>query len=184
MHVVDIVANSIKAEATEIAVTIIESEVDDKRGFKVVDNGIGIKADMLDKVLDPFYTTRTTRRFGLGLPLLKMTCTMCDGEFIASSIPWEKTKIEAYCKRSHLDTPGWGQMAAMWMECFSAFRGGRLLFTFEFDSKDVVMDSEEIKQALGDEELCYEPSVLIQLRDMLANQLREYIREETYEIIK
>jgi hypothetical protein len=70
------------------------------------------------------------------------------------------------------------------MECFHAFPAGRLIFTFDFDDHKVVIDSEEIISAIGDRELCHDSSVLIQLRDYVADQITPYLREESYEIIE
>lgn len=184
MHILDIVHNSIRAEASSITVNVFCKKSEDICGFSVIDNGIGMRADVLDKVLDPFFTTRTTRKFGLGLPLLKMTCTMCDGEFSITSSPWQKTEVIAKMKRSHLDTPPWGDLAQTWMECFHGFPTGHLIFNFDFDNHKVVVDSDEIINTIGDRELCYDSAVLIQLRDYVADQITPYLREESYEIIE
>lgn len=87
-------------------------------------------------------------------------------------------------KRSHLDTPPWGDLAQTWMECFHGFPTGHLIFNFDFDNHKVVVDSDEIINTIGDRELCYDSAVLIQLRDYVADQITPYLREESYEIIE
>ncbi len=184
MHIVDIVQNSIRADASLIHVTVFNSKKSDLCGFRVIDNGIGMNPEMLDKVLDPFFTTRTSRRFGLGLPLLKMTCQMCEGNFECTSTPWVETKIEAQLKCSHIDTPPWGDLAQTWMECFNAFPDGHLVFAFDYDEGQVLMDSKEIVEIIGDKELCHQPHVLVELKEYLQQQLHMYCKEENDEIVK
>ena len=79
LHVLDLVENSTGAGADQVTVTVEENSIRDELRIRIEDNGRGMDADMVAKVTDPFVTTRTTRKVGLGLPLMDMTTRMCDG---------------------------------------------------------------------------------------------------------
>ena len=83
LNILDIAQNSVKANASLIGISI--DETDDVLSFKITDNGKGMTADFLSRVTDPFTTTRTTRKVGLGLPLLKMEAEMTGGSFSIKS---------------------------------------------------------------------------------------------------
>ncbi|MEG0268925.1 MAG: ATP-binding protein [Clostridia bacterium] len=102
MHVLDIAQNSIKAGATLVTVTFT---VDEKQllSFAVSDDGCGMNADFLSRVTDPFTTTRTTRKVGLGIPMLKQSAEMCGGEFGIESEVGVGTTIHATLDRKHID---------------------------------------------------------------------------------
>ncbi|MGI6334081.1 MAG: ATP-binding protein [Saccharofermentanales bacterium] len=76
LHLLDIVQNSIKAQASLVQVFIASNRTTDQITLTVVDDGKGMSPDQLALASDPFYTTRTTRSVGLGLPLLKELCEM------------------------------------------------------------------------------------------------------------
>ena len=86
LHILDIVQNSVSAKASVIQISIIESIAENKLAINIEDNGIGMNEAIVAKVLDPFYTTRTTRDVGLGLPLFKMAVTLCNGFFDIESL--------------------------------------------------------------------------------------------------
>lgn len=79
LNILDIVQNSIRAKADEISIEIKESATDDLYRITVKDNGTGISEEILENVTDAFVTTRTKRRMGLGLPLLKYHTELAEG---------------------------------------------------------------------------------------------------------
>jgi hypothetical protein len=111
LFVLDIVQNSIAAQASAIGVVIREDSAADTIVLTVVDDGKGMDEATVRKAVDPFYTTRTTRKVGLGLPFLKMAAELADGSFRIESEPGVGTLVEAVFTRSHIDTPPLGDMA-------------------------------------------------------------------------
>ncbi|ADL13315.1 ATP-binding protein [Acetohalobium arabaticum] len=103
LHILDLVQNSIKAEATEVRIEIIEDLTADKMKILIIDNGQGISEEFLEDVLDPFTTTRTTRKVGLGLPLFQAAAEQCNGELNISSTEGKGTTVEATFQHSHID---------------------------------------------------------------------------------
>lgn len=112
LHILDIARNSLDAGATRLLITVIEDERADELTVEIVDNGRGMDQEELQHATDPFYTTRQTRRFGMGLSLLESTCQRCAGELQLRSIDGHGTHVTALMQWSHLDRPPMGDMGA------------------------------------------------------------------------
>lgn len=111
LHILDVAENSVRAEASMIEISIEEKIKEDQLIIKISDNGKGMDKDFLEKVLDPFTTTRTTRRVGLGLPFFKAAAEECGGSFKIDSVKGEGTWLEATFQHSHIDRVPLGNMA-------------------------------------------------------------------------
>ncbi|MEI6287015.1 MAG: ATP-binding protein [Bacillota bacterium] len=111
LSILDLVQNCIAAQANWVLLEIIECSATDKLLFRISDNGKGMDKETQKKVLDPFVTSRTTRRVGLGLPLIDMTTKMCGGSFSIESEVGKGTIIEALFQLSHIDRPPMGKLA-------------------------------------------------------------------------
>ena len=81
LNVMDIVQNSLSAGAGQIQISVVEDQGKDRLTIVIADNGRGMTAEQVSHVIDPFYTTRTTRKVGLGVPLFKMEAEMTGGSF-------------------------------------------------------------------------------------------------------
>ena len=108
LHILDIVQNSISAEADTVSLFITEDLQNDRLIIIVVDNGRGMDEETAKKVVDPFYTTRTTRKVGLGLPLLNAAAEACDGFLSIDSQPGKGARVEAQFSLGHIDRPPLG----------------------------------------------------------------------------
>ena len=93
LHVLDIAENSIAAGASHVEIRVRESRREDRLSIEIIDNGRGMSEDMLQKATDPFFTTRTTRRVGLGLSLFEQAAKRAGGEFKIASCPGAGTKV-------------------------------------------------------------------------------------------
>ena len=102
-HILDITENSVRAGATLIEIIIEEDPDKDLLTIEILDNGHGMSHDMLQKVLDPFFTTKTVRRVGLGIPLLKEAAQRAGGDLQINSNENQGTRIKATFGLSHLD---------------------------------------------------------------------------------
>lgn len=103
LHILDIVENSIRALAKRIKIRIEEDIEKDLLTVKIEDNGQGMDEETVKKVLDPFFTTKATRRVGLGLPLLDQAAREAGGKLEISSEIGKKTRIRATFQYSHPD---------------------------------------------------------------------------------
>lgn len=111
LHILDIVQNSINASATLVNLSIVENQADNVLILSIEDNGRGMDDEMIKKVKDPFFTTRTTRKVGLGIPLLIAAAERCDGRVDISSAAHKGTNITAWFKYNHIDLAPMGDIA-------------------------------------------------------------------------
>ena len=152
LYLLDIMQNSIKAKATLINLDIIKDIDDDKLTIKIVDNGCGMSEEVLSKVLSPFYTTRTTRKVGLGLPLFKELAELCEGSFKIESKVGVGTTLTATFRLNNIDLPPFGN----WVDTFYILvindEDVDIKYTHKviknMETKEFVFDTIEIKNIL------------------------------------
>lgn len=111
-HILDLMRNSLEAGADEIELEVVEDQPNDLLSVCVRDNGRGFPAEVLARATDAFCTTRTTRRFGLGLALLQATCEQSGGAVEVLSEPGAGATVRAQMRLSHLDRPPLGEMGS------------------------------------------------------------------------
>jgi Signal transduction histidine kinase len=103
LNILDLAQNSISAEASLIEIEIDEDVAGDTLTVTLRDNGRGMSQSQLEAVTDPFYTTRTTRKVGLGVPFFKMAAEMSGGRFEIRSEPGEGTCVRGVFGLSNID---------------------------------------------------------------------------------
>jgi len=103
LHILDIMENSVDAQARRIEVRIDEDPDRDLLTLEILDDGKGMKARTLQKATDPFFTTRKTRRFGLGLSMISESAKATGGELTVESVSGKGTRVRATFQRSHID---------------------------------------------------------------------------------
>ncbi|MDD2207129.1 MAG: ATP-binding protein [Aminobacterium sp.] len=168
-HVLDIAENSINAGATWVDIRITE----DRKGgwflFEVKDNGRGMNQEVLRVVTDPFYTSRTTRRVGLGLPFLKQLAELCDGKLVIESAPGKGTWVRASFRYDHIDLPPLGNIPASLISLLIAYPEVQLIYRHNLNGRNFTFDSFELNNVLGDIREVQNPSI--------ARWLQEYFKE-------
>ena len=110
LHILDILQNSVEAGATRVELTIDEDLAVDRLTITIEDNGRGIPPEKLPNLFDPFYTTRSTRHVGLGLPLLKAAAERCNGDVTLASEVGVGATLTATFQHSHLDRAPLGDL--------------------------------------------------------------------------
>lgn len=169
MHILDIAMNSIKANASLVEITVKEKKQDDVLVLIIEDNGHGMDETAIKQVLNPFYTTRTTRRVGFGLPLLAQNVELTNGTIEIKSRPGDGTKVICQFGYSHIDRVPLGNInetitSLIMMEPSLNFR-----YIHEVNEQTYVLDTREIKQVLGEVPI-NEPSVIEWLKGDLEDQ--------------
>ncbi len=173
-HVLDIAENSVMAKGTEIRIEILEERYRDKLTFSVKDNGKGMNEDFVSKVTDPFTTTRTTRRVGMGLPFLKQSAELCGGRLEIISEPGKGTKTTATFKMSSIDRPPLGDIPATMMALIMGSPEIHWIYIHKTDSGEFLLDTDEIIQALdGEREMLRTPEVGLWIRGHIRESLNE-----------
>lgn len=172
LNILDIAGNSFKAGAENITLELIEEG--NLFTFRITDDGKGMTPEFLARVLDPFTTTRTTRKVGLGLPLLKMAAEATGGELTILSRD-EKTcpddhgtVVTATFFTDHIDCPPLGDVASTALMLFqSAPFSPRLTYVHRKNGREFSLDTAELHEQLGPDVPLDEPEVLAFLREYL-----------------
>ncbi len=161
LHILDLLQNSAEAGASRVSLVVTEDTPQNLLAIYVEDNGKGIAEEMLEKIADPFTTTRTSRKVGLGLALLKATAESCGGNLEISSQPAVGTKVSASFRLDHIDLPPLGNIAATIM-VFLTGRSG-MVFSYRHcrDGKEYEFSSQ------GDKRLSEHPEFLIKVRGII-----------------
>ena len=177
LHLLDIAENSAAAESKNISIHVQEDLFHDRLMASVVDDGRGMDAETAEKVQDPFYTTRTTRTVGLGIPLLKLAAEQAEGSFSLQSEPGNGTWVEAEFRHSHIDRMPLGDLSATFLTLLIAHPRIDWIFLYRVTDKNkqsrrFLFDSADLKEELGDISLT-EPEVLTFLRSVFEEGLAE-----------
>jgi len=148
MHMMDIIQNSISAKATTIEISVLANHNDDLLEIKIKDNGCGMKKDFADNVTDPFVTTRTTRKIGLGIPMMKESAIAAGGSFNISSDESKGTTIIADFKISNIDRIPLGDVAETVSEVIMAKPDIRYKLDIKSNKDIYEFDTDKIKEVL------------------------------------
>lgn len=151
LHILDLVQNCITAGATKIDLTVIEDHLNNWLSIRIQDNGCGMSAAVLEQVTDPFYTTRTTRSVGLGIPMFKVNAQMCGGDFSIQSEVGVGTIIEARFKHNHIDRPPLGDMSTTIVGIVLSLEGCDLIYSHQVNEGLFYLSTEEMREMLGDD---------------------------------
>jgi anti-sigma regulatory factor (Ser/Thr protein kinase) len=178
LHLLDIAENSVTAGAHTITLAVCEDLQHDRLTASVTDDGKGMDAEMVAKVVDPFVTSRTTRKVGLGIPLFKAAAEACNGGLVIQSEVGKGTCLEVDFQHSHIDRMPLGDLASTLLALVVAFPQIRWIFQYTtltatgkrpetFD-----LDTLELHNELGDIPLT-EPAVLAFLRETIENGISQ-----------
>ncbi len=172
LHLLDIAENSVAAKASNINITVIEDIHADRLVMVVEDDGKGMDAEMVKKVVDPFVTTRTTRKVGLGIPLLKAAAEACNGYLTIESELGRGTRLEVVFQRSHIDRMPVGDLATTLLHLVIAYPEIHWVFKYQVDDKVFLFDDAPIKRELEGIPLS-DPDILSYLRAEIENGIGE-----------
>jgi len=149
LHILDIAMNSIRAEASKLKVEITEDTANDSLSIIITDNGFGMDEEMVKSVLDPFTTTRTTRKVGLGIPLFKANAEGCNGDFSITSELDIGTTVTAKFQLSNIDRPVLGNISSVISMILCSHPNIEVSFTYKKDINKYSISTKEIKAELG-----------------------------------
>jgi anti-sigma regulatory factor (Ser/Thr protein kinase) len=172
LHILDIAQNSISAGAKNIVVEVDENTVSNTFSIMIKDDGKGMTEDILHKVTDPYFTSRTTRKVGLGLPLFRQHAEMAGGNFSIESQPGQGTTVKAVFQHDHLDRAPLGDIAGVMVILVSSNPEIEWTYRHVINGNKYVFDTREVKEVLEDMPIT-EPSVGRYLKDMIRENLEE-----------
>ena len=168
LHILDLLENAVEAGASIIEIKIEEDLKTDWMVIEITDNGRGMRQELIERVLNPFYTTRTTRHVGLGLPLFLEAARRCGGDLVIQSSPGKGTRVRATFRHRHIDRAPLGDMTGALMAILLSEHPVDLDYCHTVDSGVFRFDSSEIRKELENVPLSH-PKV----RDWLFHVLRE-----------
>jgi hypothetical protein len=172
LHILDIVENSLAAGARHVEIRIEEDLKADRMSVEIVDDGCGMDEGMIRQALDPFFTTKTTRRVGLGLPLLAEACRMSNGQLCVQSCPGKGTTVRATFQHSHIDRKPLGNMGDTLVTLIVGHPEVDLFYEHRKDGAHFSLDTREIKDELGGVPL-NAPQIASALRASIFSALEE-----------
>lgn len=171
LYILDLTQNSVSAGASKIEIRITIDHDSDRLTIEIIDDGCGMSKEFVAKVTSPFTTTRKTRKVGLGIPMIKQLCEMCEGAFRIESEPGKGTTLHLEFQLSHMDLPPMGDLA----QTMTALVIGspdkpdfRLVYTEGAEPYE--FDTAMIRQVLGDVPL-NTPEVVLWMQDDLREGL-------------
>ncbi len=173
LNVLDIAQNSISANASLIEIEVSESTVNKELLIGIYDNGKGMTSEQVQSVIDPFFTTRTTRKVGLGIPLFKMAAEMTGGSLEIESEVGTGTKVRAVFKTDHVDFTPIGDLTSTVVILITMNLHTDFIYRRSLDSREFTVDTRQLKEFLGDVPL-NEPGIV--------GWLTDYIKENTNQL--
>jgi hypothetical protein len=172
LNILDIVQNSIRAEASEISIMINESLSKDIYLIMISDNGKGIPEEILRDVTDPFVTTRTKRRMGLGLSLLKYHAELTGGRMEINSTVGKGTEVIVNFSFRHIDRQPLGDIAGILVILMASNKHISFIYSHKTDNGEYRFSSKETKEFLEVEALT-EMNLLEDIGWMIGENLKE-----------
>ncbi len=173
LNVLDIAQNSISADAPVIEIEVLENTEKHELLIGIYDNGRGMTAEQVQNVQDPFFTTRTTRKVGMGIPLFKLAAEQTGGSLTISSEIGKGTRVAAVFKTDSIDFTPIGDINSTILTLITMNTDRDFIYRFGIDEEIFTLSTAELKNVLGDVPLS-EPSV--------AAWVKEYLEEQTQNI--
>ena len=171
LNILDIAQNSITAGARNIGITVEEKEAGNLFRITVVDDGCGMSEEMVQRVTDPYFTSRTTRKVGMGIPLFKHSAEQAGGSLTIKSEKGKGTTLEATFEHNHIDRPELGDIAGVMSiligsnpEIRFQYQHKKNEHAFSLDTNDVIETLEGIP--------INEPEVLRFIREMINDHIK------------
>lgn len=182
LNILDVAQNSVSAGASlvEIGVCYSHGAARGRRlTITIIDNGRGMSPQVVEQVTDPFYTTRTTRAVGLGVPLFQMAAELADGSFSIQSKVGVGTRVTATLDPDHIDAMPMGDLCGSYLSLVQTCPGVDFVLEYQLllEGEDGVnrkftADTRQFREILGDVELS-DPQVILFLQGYLTENLAE-----------
>ena len=168
LHILDIVENAIAAKARRIKVSVLEEPGEDRLTIEIKDDGFGMDEEIRQKAMDPFFTTRTSRKVGLGLSFLAQAAQEAGGKLEIESRPGDGTKVKATFQYGHIDRKPLGSMTETMVMLILGNPDVNFHYTHVKGGRSYTLKSEWMKEKFHDQ-----PSVAPDAIQWLKKHLQE-----------
>ena len=173
LNVMDVAQNSVRADAGLVTITVTESDKSDSLTISIADDGCGMTEEQVSQVIDPFFTTRTTRKVGLGVPLFKLSAEQTGGSFDIKSELGKGTVTTASYVKSHVDMTPLGDINSTVSILIRCNPDIDFVFTRTTDKGSFTLDTRELRMVLE--------GVPLDTPDVL-EWIEQYLKENTENI--
>ncbi|MQY61381.1 ATP-binding protein [bacterium] len=171
LHILDIAENSVAARADKIEIRILEDKKKDLLSVEIIDNGIGMDKETQKKSIDPFYTTKTVRRFGFGLSLLREAAKAANGHFSIQSKKGKGTRIKADFQYSHIDRKPLGDIGQTIITIVIGNPEIDLIYMHKKNNQKYSLDTRKIKAQLKEAPINF-PAGIRMIREDLKKDIK------------
>lgn len=150
LNVLDVAENSTRAGASLVSITVAVDTAGDTLTIVIEDDGCGMTPEQVAHVTDPFFTTRKTRKVGLGIPFFKYAAESTGGSFTIDSKPGKGTTVTAVFGLSHIDRMPLGDMNSTIETLITCHLDTDFLYTYRYNDASFELDTREFRAILGD----------------------------------
>ncbi|MCL2865307.1 MAG: ATP-binding protein [Lachnospiraceae bacterium] len=173
LNILDVAENSVRADAKLIEITVAICTKEDTLTVLIKDDGCGMSVQQLEQVQDPFFTTRTTRKVGLGVPFLKQAAEMTGGGFEITSEAGKGTKVESVFRLSHIDRMPLGDMSETIYTLVVFNEHTHFRYTYSYDERVFTLDTREMREIVGEDVSFSQREVSLFIKDYLVENKKE-----------
>ena len=149
LNILDVAENSVRAEASLIEITVSVQPEEDTLTVIIKDDGCGMTPEQAASVQDPFFTTRTTRKVGLGVPFFKQAAESTGGSFRIDSEKGKGTTVKAVFGLSHIDRMPLGDISSTVQTLIVFNEHIDFRYTYEYGGKSFILDTREMREVRG-----------------------------------
>ena len=172
LHILDIAENAIAARAKRIEISVVEEPKEDRLTIEIRDDGIGMDEEVSQKAVDPFFTTRSSRRVGLGLSFMAQAAQEAGGSLRIESELGKGTKVTASFQYHHIDRKPLGSMVETVMTLLIGNPELGIFYTHKKEGKSFALSSSWVKNHFKDRPLI-DPEVI----HWVERQLKEGLKQ-------
>ena len=171
-HILDIAENSIRAGAKLVEININENKMKDLLSIEIKDDGSGMTKEEIKKAGDPFYTTKTVRRVGLGIPLLTDAAQRANGKLKLKSAKGKGTNVTATFQLSHLDRQPIGNITTTLVALIAGNSHVDFIYKHRHNDRQFTLDTRQIRKEIDDLPINH-PEILKYIRGVISQGLQE-----------
>lgn len=172
LHLFEITSNAVFYGANELEIIVKDSPKENIYSFEVKDNGSGIREENIEKVTDAFFTSRSSRKVGLGLALTKQKAQQCKGDLEIESCYGKGTKVRFWFVHNNIDRPPLGEIEEVIVMSATMKENINLKYKHITDKGEYVFDTKEIRKVLDEVEIS-NIKIIKALKEMIKTNLEE-----------
>lgn len=173
LNILDVTENSVRAQASLITISAEADSAKDTLTVIISDNGCGMTPEQVQQVTDPFFTTRKTRRVGLGVPFFKLAAELSGGSFSIRSEVGKGTDVTAVFGLRHVDRMPLGDMPSTIHTLITMHEEIDFIYRYRYDESSFELSTVQLREILGGMSF-QEPEISAYILD--------YLRENTQEV--